>query len=726
MKKLNTSVLFVDDDKLTRFTYGKILSKIVDSFYIAKNGKDGIAQFIKFQPDIIIADIQMPDMNGLDMIRKIKKYNPAAKTIIATAFNEVNYFLEAIDIGVSGYLLKPIDNKKLVNLLDELSDTEISESDDLKEIRKRKRAEEALKETEQLFHSIIRYTHDLIFIYSGDKILFVNPKVIEVTGFKESEIYTYPIWNIIHSDDRTRFMNIEKRRAIGDDIPNMIETNLVSRDGHVKYVEVAFSEIEYRGKSSVLGIARDITDRKKAEGALVKSQERLKYALDAANDGIWDWNLLSNEVYFSPSYMRMLGYKPNELEAKFETWQKLLHPDDRQDAEALLKRYIEGKSKDFEIEFRLKTKSGLWKWILGRGKIVGLDENGNPVRMVGTHLDLTERKASESKLQESEKRYRTLFESASDAIFIHSPEGNFLEVNNIACKRLGYSKEELLKKRTWEIDASSPEKLKKEGRKILKSGKSSFFETIQIGKRGKRIKTEVNSIIIDYQDRKAILSIARDITQRVKDRENLLKSLKEKEILLKEVHHRVKNNMQVISSILNLQSKTVKNPVIRGYLEESQERIRSMALVHENLYKTRNLAEVNFADYVKTLTDNLYRSYGVEKSKTQLKIDISSDLFLSLEVGIPCGLIIHELVSNAFKYAFPKGNKGLIEVIMIKNRGKSLLLTVKDNGIGMEKIDIYNTETLGLQLVSTLVDQLNGKIKIKIEKGTEFSIIFSV
>ena len=198
--------------------------------------------------------------------------------------------------------------------------------------------------------------------------------------------------------------------------------------------------IEYRGYNAIMGIARDITDRKKAESALVKSQERLKFALDATNDGLWDWNYVTNEVYFSPRYATMLGYKPNELKAVYNTWETLLHPDDKEKSLQILNGYIKKNLKDFEIEFRLKTKNGQWKWILSRGKVVEIDEKGNPIRLVGTHIDVEERKLAEQKVQESEKKYRALFESAGDAIYIHDMEGRFLEVNHLVSERLKYKK----------------------------------------------------------------------------------------------------------------------------------------------------------------------------------------------------------------------------------------------------------------------------------------------
>lgn len=215
-----------------------------------------------------------------------------------------------------------------------------------------------------------------------------------------------------------------------------------------------------------------------------------------------------------------------------------------------------------------------------------------------------------------------------------------------------------------------------------------------------------------------------DITDRKIILEQINQSLQEKEVLLKEVHHRVKNNLQVISSILNLQSSYVKDEATLNVLRESQNRIKSMAFIHESLYQADNFSSINFSDYVINLLQNLMQSYSKLNQTVKLNVDLQT-VFLNLDLAIPCGLIINEIVSNALKYAFPENKEGDEIIIMMKTEGDNLKLILGDNGVGLpQNIDYKNTESLGLQLVVTLVGQLNGSVELDNTNGTQYTILF--
>jgi two-component sensor histidine kinase len=200
-------------------------------------------------------------------------------------------------------------------------------------------------------------------------------------------------------------------------------------------------------------------------------------------------------------------------------------------------------------------------------------------------------------------------------------------------------------------------------------------------------------------------------------------SIREKEILLQEVHHRVKNNLQVISSILNLQSSFVKDKNSLNILRESQNRIKSMSFIHESLYHTKDFSRIDFSDYLLSLTNNLIHSYSLERGRIRLKTDLTT-IYLSLDQAIPCGLIVNELISNALKYAFTESTDGEI-FVGIKEQNNQMLLTIADNGIGMPKdFDVENSNTLGLQLVHTLAEQLDARIELHTQKGTKYLITF--
>ncbi|MBA3018841.1 MAG: PAS domain S-box protein [Proteobacteria bacterium] len=237
--------------------------------------------------------------------------------------------------------------------------------------------------------------------------------------------------------------------------------------------------------------------------------------------------------------------------------------------------------------------------------------------------------------------------------------------------------------------------------------------------------------ITDQKMAKEALQIAYDqsiiyaeqLKEQIKER---TRAEKEKEVLLREIHHRVKNNMQVISSLLKLQSRSIKDKRSVEMLKESQDRIRSMALVHEKLYKSKNLTNIDFNEYIEHLVQTLFRSYAVNREKIRLKLNIER-VMLKIDKAIPCGLIVNELVLNSLKHAFADGDKGEIEVSLVFINENEVELFVSDNGIGVpEGMDFKNSESLGLKLVNILTDQINGKLYLDQSKGTKFQIRFKM
>ena len=256
-------------------------------------------------------------------------------------------------------------------------------------------------------------------------------------------------------------------------------------------------------------------------------------------------------------------------------------------------------------------------------------------------------------------------------------------------------------------------------------GKKVEFITERINTKGNRVIREVylNPIFNENNEVVLVSGIAHDITDKQIAEENLRDSLKEKEVLLKEVHHRVKNNLQVISSILNLQSSYLEDEKIINILRESQDRIKTMSIIHESLYQANDFSQINFSQYVVSLSKNLVHSYGNFDSfvETTYKID---DVHLSLDLSIPCGLIINELVSNALKYAFKGRKKGKLNISLQLKNGVVTII-VADDGVGIpSNINIRETNSLGLQLVSSLVEQIDGELKMDNKKGTTFTITF--
>ncbi|MFA6111065.1 MAG: histidine kinase dimerization/phosphoacceptor domain -containing protein [Candidatus Latescibacterota bacterium] len=246
-----------------------------------------------------------------------------------------------------------------------------------------------------------------------------------------------------------------------------------------------------------------------------------------------------------------------------------------------------------------------------------------------------------------------------------------------------------------------------------------------------------NAMLTQIQDRDAALRQARDelarraqelqleLIERRRIEEQIQASLQEKEVLLKEIHHRVKNNLQVISSLLDLQAGHTHDPRVIEMFRDSQNRVSSMGLIHERLYQADDLARVDFSEYIRGLVNNLFYSYSADAAAIALEIHVAQ-VVLDVDRGIPCGLIINELVSNSLKYAFPSGRQGCLQVHM-RHQGDSLVLVVADDGVGIpEEIDLEHTTSLGLRLVGTLVRQLKGSLTMNRKEGTRFTIEFPV
>ena len=337
---------------------------------------------------------------------------------------------------------------------------------------------------------------------------------------------------------------------------------------------------------------------------------------------------------------------------------------------------------------------------------------------MGVSRDITEIKTAEEQLKNSLERNRAIINALPDIIFRIDGKGTFLDVLTNNEDLLAFPKDQFLGKKINQFFPLCFVKKSSECiKKALKNEKNIVQEYSLLSPSNKGF-FEARYAKINKNE---ILIVVRDITEKKQAEQKLKNSINEKEILLKEIHHRVKNNLQVISSILNLQSSFVKEKQTLNILKESQNRIKSMAFIHESLYQNKDFSNVNFSEYVANLCKTLFYTYNTSETFVKLNLEISP-IKLSIDNAIPCGLIINELVSNALKYAFPNNRKGklTIRVFLYKNQ---LIIEVEDNGVGFpENLNFKNTDSLGLQLVITLVEQLNAEIQLISKEGCKFAV----
>jgi PAS domain S-box-containing protein len=324
-----------------------------------------------------------------------------------------------------------------------------------------------------------------------------------------------------------------------------------------------------------------------------------------------------------------------------------------------------------------------------------------------------------------------ILDLADDAIISVDDQQRVILFNQGAEKIFGYSANEVTGQ---SLNVLLPARLHEIHHQHIHDFKSSPVSARRMGERseilGRRkngqefpAEASISKVGVDGQNMYTV--ILRDVTERMAAEEIIKQSLREKEALLKEIHHRVKNNLQVVSSLLGLQSRVPADEVTRKMFEESQNRIHSMALLHESLYQSNNLSQIDFPDYIRQLASHLFHSYGVAAERIHLRTDLEK-LYLHLDAAVPCGLIINELVSNSLKYAFPDGRTGEVRIELREHADGLARLVVADNGVGLRSdIDWVTARTLGLRLVRTLAEQLGAKIEVKSDGGTEVQLTFA-
>jgi PAS domain S-box-containing protein len=357
------------------------------------------------------------------------------------------------------------------------------------------------------------------------------------------------------------------------------------------------------------------------------------------------------------------------------------------------------------------------------------EEEKNILKFVSDQVAMAvERKKSEEEVQERERFLSSVFESIQDGISILDQEYNIIRVNWAIEKWYAHAMPIVGKKCYEAFHLQKDPCAVCPTRTTLKTAQASYEVVPRIGEEGQTTGwLDLYSFpLIDKKtgQMKGVIEYVRDITERKEAEDRLQSSLSEKEVLLREIHHRVKNNMQVISSLLNLQSRRVSDPIVLDMFRESQRRIRSMALIHERLYQSSDLSRIEFSQYVGNLATHLFHSYQVDSNRIRLTMD-TEEVFLNINTAIPCGLIVNEMVSNALKHGFPNGRNGEVAIELHRVSGEGYVLRVRDDGVGFpEELDFRRTDTLGMQIVMTLVSQIEGSIELRREKGTEFKILF--
>jgi PAS domain S-box-containing protein len=486
-------------------------------------------------------------------------------------------------------------------------------------------------------------------------------------------------------------------------------------DGEEFPVEISLSPIATDAGTMVMSAVRDISLRKRAE-------EKFRGLLESAPDAMVIVDRAGLIVLANSQAVRLFGWSRDELLGKT--------------IEMLVPERFRSRHPEHRTQFFLQPRPRN----MGAGlDLFGLRKDGSefPVEIGLNPIDTDEGTMVLSAIvdisgrKRLEERFRQVVESAPNAMVMIGPQGRIEMVNAQAERVFGYERSEMLGQ---PIEMLVPERFRQHHPGL----RTNFFadphsrpmgagrDLYGLKKDGSEFAVEIGLNPIETDEGTMVLSAIVDISDRKQKEERIHAALKEKDILLGEIHHRVKNNLQVVYSLLDLQSDRIDDALMLDVLRESQNRIKSMALIHQTLYESKDFVQVDFANFLDTLAPTLISSYGVDSEQVGLSIN-ADEVLLPISAAVPCGLVVNELIANALKHAFPDGRRGKIKIELAHGPENSAVLAVSDDGVGIpEDLDLATTQTLGLQLVTLLTDQLGGALEIRRADPTRFMLRFPI
>ncbi len=617
------TILLVEDDAIVGLAEKKVLETEGYRVRIASNGETAV-EYVRGNVtpvDLILMDIDLgPGIDGTEAAQRILDIRPVP-ILFLTSHTEREYVAKAEGISSYGYVVKHTGDLVLIASVKMAFRLAEANKRIARELEDRIRAEEAQKRSEfrlrraELAAKLGNWELDL----KTGKITGSEgaARIYGVSGteFPYEEIKKIPLSQFRPLLDKAMKELIEEGK------PYEVEFQIRSLDtGEIKDIHsVAFYE---KDRGTVFGVIQDVTAQKRVEKALRDAETLWRFALEGAGHGVWDWHIPSNHVYYSPEWKRMLGYREEEIENRYEEWERRVHPEDLPKVLKAVEDLLNRREELYQCEHRLRCKDGSYRWILDRGKVVEWSSDGKPIRAVGTHTDITER-------VEAEERIRLL--------------------------------------------------------------------------------------------------------------------LKEKELLLRETHHRILNNLSVIRSLLSLQANDLSSKEAVGALREAQARIDAMRILYERLFRSKVQKSVSARSYLDELIRDVREIFPLG---TRVEIAVGGDdFFLSPRQAVPVGIIVNELISNALKYAFPGKRKGSIQV-RLEGKDEKLQIEVGDNGVGFPEAQqspdgvfrltcgtqeedsslqgVMGQRGFGLELVSVLIEQLEGSctLESRAGKGTRYFMEF--
>jgi len=710
--------------------------------------------------DIILSDYKVWTLCGKKILRIIKEKKKIIPYIVIGKEIDEKAMISLIETGINDYIKEDNLNRLIPTIKREIINT--------KSFNKLKNFNCSQCLPEEKFQTLLKISKFMIYkLDLNTNFLDVNNAFTDFLGYdKEETLDSLSINELIHPNDKMIFTNRFKKVLEGRFVKN-IEYRFKKKNG--TYIQLSSNQAPIFNKENkiigILCVSQDLTKSRKTQQFIENHIHRqaliAKFGLETITEKKID-NLFKKATsllakILDVEFTKVLEILPDKKFLKLRAgvgWHKGLvgnatvENNKNSQAGFTLLKTTPVIVENLKNETRFCAPKLLADHDVISGMSVIIQGTNTPFGILGAHTkeyrifsnddinflqsianvlaSVIVRDSTEKELRESEEKYRMLTEQSLLGTLIIA-NGRIIFVNKGISNILGFSINELL---SWDLNTITqhihPEDLQmtiEKYNKILNDDISSFQSEIRMKKKNEDylyIRQYLKKI--QFQGNSALYINIIDITEQKKNESLLESSLAEKEILLKEIHHRVKNNLQIISSLIVLQEQYVKDERILHIFKDFQSRIKVMALIHQALYNSENLNKICLSKYIKNLVNNLFKAYSANSKQIKLQLNIENIDF-SLDKAIACGLIINELVSNSLKHAFSKNDDGKIIITLKKTINNRILLDVYDNGIGFPKdVDYKNSDTLGLKLISTMTKQMDGKISIEKNNGTHVII----
>lgn len=625
------------------------------------------------------------------------------------------------------------------------------------DITQKKKSIELLKQSERKFRQIWENSADGMRL--SDKsgtIVAVNDAYCRMVELEKEKLEGHDV-TVAYLSGTSDDLPLQIAEQFNDNsTKRKFQTERVLWNGKKVFYDVTTAVVNISGgKNYVLSIIRDNTELRVIEQSLRLNENRLKQALEATRAGMWDWNMLTQEVYYSPNLLKLLGYDPDEQMDTEKFWQRTTHPDDLYDILKKVDDHLKQKEEFYENKFRKIRKNGDIIWVLDRGRVIEWDKYGNPVRMTGTMIDITKNKLDEFALLRSEEKFKSLFNSAGDSIFLVDFSGNIIEVNDIACSLLGLEQNKIVGKNLTEFLNNNHRFLDvRRLNELTKFGQTIFEEKLQPNY-GNKIDIEISAKLIQYLDEKAVLCIGRDITDRKIVEEETLRAKEKAEEMnrlktnfLANMSHELRTPLVGILGFADLLNSELENSDHKEMSEtilKSGERLLSTLSNILNLSKIESgktevvLKKTNVHAILKS-TAHLFSAAAKFKG---IEIEyqlLPGELYLEVDENL-ISEVFNNLINNAIK--FTDSGKITLRTRVIPEDSNKISIEVSDTGIGISQEHIgyifeefrqisegfsrsFEGTGLGLTITKKFVELMNGTIRVdsEINKGTTFILEF--